>query len=139
MLIVMITLTLGVGANTAVFSVAGATGQSSSGPLDPKELEQFLDNFMAEHLEKERIPGAAFVMVKDGKIFFKKGYGFANLARQQRVSPDSSIFRIGSISKVFTADAVMQLADRGVIDLNVDVNQYLKRVKVTVTFKEEVK
>src|SRR5262245_23533454 len=140
MLIVMITimLTPGVGANTAVFSVAGATGQSSGGPLDPKELEQFLDGFLAEHLEKERIPGAAFVMVKDGKIFFKKGYGFANLARQQRVSPDSTIFRIGSISKVFTADAVMQLADRGAIDLNVDVNQYLKRVKVPGTFTEPV-
>jgi len=122
----------------AVGSVAQTTAQSGGGPLDPKELEQFLDNFMAEHLEKERIPGAAFVMVKDGKIFFKKGYGFANLARQQRVAPDSSIFRIGSISKVFTADAVMQLADRGVIDLNRDVNQYLKRVKAPATFAEPV-
>src|SRR5215471_5843588 len=99
----------------AIGDVAQTTAQSGGGPLDPKELEQFLGNFMAEHLEKDRISGAAFVMVKDGKTFFKKGYGFANLARQQRVAPDSSIFRIGSISKVFTADAVMQLADRGVI------------------------
>jgi CubicO group peptidase (beta-lactamase class C family) len=76
--------------------------------------------------------------VKDGEIFFRKGYGFSNLERKEPVSPDKTIFRIGSISKVFTAEAVVQLADREAIDLHTDVNRYLKRVKVPATFAESV-
>jgi CubicO group peptidase (beta-lactamase class C family) len=119
-------------------ATANSPIKTSNGPNDIKEFEQFLDRFFAEHMQKEHIPGAAFVFVKDNKVFFKKGYGFANLERQQRVSPDSTIFRIGSISKVFTEDAVIQLADQGKINLHTDVNQYLKRVKVPKSFVEPV-
>jgi CubicO group peptidase (beta-lactamase class C family) len=119
-------------------AIANSPIKTSNGPNDIKEFEQFLDSFFAEHMQKEHIPGAAFVFVKNNEVFFKKGYGFANLERQQRVSPDSTIFRIGSISKVFTADAVIQLADQGKINLHTDVNQYLKRVKVPKSFVEPV-
>ena len=119
-------------------TTANSAIKTGNGPNDMKEFEQFLDSFFAERMQKEHIPGAAFVFIKDNKVFFKKGYGFANLERQQRVSPDSTIFRIGSISKVFTADAVIQLADQGKINLHTDVNQYLKRVKIPNSFAEPV-
>ncbi|HKR58541.1 MAG TPA: serine hydrolase domain-containing protein, partial [Pyrinomonadaceae bacterium] len=105
-----------------------------NGPTDPKELETFVDKIFTEQMEREHIPGAEFVFVKDGKVFFSKGYGFANLEKQQPVVPEQTIFRIGSISKVFTATAVVQLADRGRLKLHTDVNRYLKKLKVPATF-----
>jgi len=109
-----------------------------NGPTDPKELEAFIDKTVTEEMERQHIPGAEFVFVKDGKVFFSKGYGFANLESQQRVVPEQTIFRIGSISKVFTATAVVQLADRGRLNLHTDVNRYLKKLKVPSTFPEPV-
>jgi CubicO group peptidase (beta-lactamase class C family) len=67
-----------------------------------------------------------------------KGYGVANVATRQRVSPDSTLWRIGSISKVMTAVGVVQLADRGRIRLSADVNQYLHRLRVPVAYGEPV-
>ena len=112
--------------------------KSGNGPTDPRELERFLDVIFAEQMEKQHIPGAVLIFVKDGKVFFSKGYGFANLERQQRVVPQRTLFRIGSISKVFTATAIVQLADRGRINLHADVNRYLKKLQVAATFPEPV-
>ena len=112
--------------------------KTRNGPEDPKELEQFLDGFFAEQMEKGHIPGAAFILVKNNQVFFKKGYGWANLDRKTPVSPDSTVFRIGSISKVFTADAILQLADRRKLNLHTDVNRYLKHLKIPETFTESV-
>jgi CubicO group peptidase (beta-lactamase class C family) len=112
--------------------------KSVNGPNDPRELEKFLDSIFAEQMEKQHIPGAAFIFVKDGKVFFSNGYGFANVERQQRVVPEQTLFRIGSISKVFTAAAIVQLADRRRINLHTDVNRYLKTLKVAETFPEPV-
>jgi CubicO group peptidase (beta-lactamase class C family) len=99
----------------------------AAGPTDPKELEVFLDNFFAQQMAKEHVPGAVFVLVKDGKIFFTKGYGYADLEKKTPVIPDQTLFRVGSISKLFTATAVMQLAEQGKLNLDDDVNKYLKR------------
>ena len=109
-----------------------------NGPTDPKELETFIGKIFTEEMDRQHIPGAEFVFVKDGKVFFSKGYGFANLEKQQRAVPEQTIFRIGSISKVFTATAVVQLADRGRLNLQTDVNRYLKKLKVPATFSEPV-
>jgi CubicO group peptidase (beta-lactamase class C family) len=129
----LVTLTV-----SALSLAADSPQKGANGPSDPQELGRFLDGYFAEQMAKQHIPGAAFVFVKDGTVFFKKGYGLANLERKLPVSPDTTVFRIGSISKVFTADAVVQLADRGKIDLNADVNRYLKGVKVPATFAESV-
>ena len=123
---------------TALQSSAYPQPKRINGPTDPKELEAFIDKIVTEEMERQHIPGAEFVFVKDGKVFFSKGYGFANLERQQRVVPEQTIFRIGSISKVFTATAVVQLADRGRLKLHTDVNRYLKKLKVPATFPEPV-
>jgi len=112
--------------------------RSRTGPTDPQELEKFLDSIFAVEMEKQHIPGAVFIFVKDGKVFFSKGYGFANLARQQQANPGQTLFRIGSISKVFTATAVAQLADRKRINLHTDVNRYLTKLKVAATFPKPV-
>jgi len=95
------------------------------GPTDPQELEAFLDAFFAEQMEALHIPGAVFISVKDGQTFFTKGYGLADLESQRPVIPDETLFRVGSVSKLFTATAIMQLIEQGRLDLDEDVNNYL--------------
>src|SRR5262245_23484580 len=82
---------------------AGRPAVVRQGPTDPRELEAFVDSVLGREMEAQHVPGVTFVFVKDGRNFLMKGYGFANLERQRRVDPESTLFRIGSISKVFTA------------------------------------
>jgi CubicO group peptidase (beta-lactamase class C family) len=95
------------------------------GPTDPAELESFLDDLLKTEMEEYHIAGAAIAVVKDGKIFFTKGYGYADLENKIPVDPEGTVFRIGSVGKNFTWTAVMQLVEQGKLDLDADVNTYL--------------
>ncbi|MEN8374002.1 MAG: serine hydrolase domain-containing protein [Gemmatimonadota bacterium] len=124
-------------AGVAALAVAGNSVAQSGSPT-AEELELLIDPIFSHIMADQNIPGAVFVMVKDGRILLKKGYGHSDLAGDRRVDPDLTIFRIGSITKTFTATAVMQLVDRGLIDLEADVNRYLSHVQVPPTFSEPV-
>jgi len=108
-------------------------------PINAAELAAFVNPIIKGQLEKEHIPGAVFVLVQNGRILYQRGYGFADLEKQKRVDPFHTIWRIGSISKVFTATATVQLADRGRFRLTDDVNRYMTRFKVPSTFSEPVR
>jgi CubicO group peptidase (beta-lactamase class C family) len=97
----------------------------SQGPADRAELEAFLDNLLKKEMEENHIAGAAIAVVKDGKLFFTKGYGYADLENKIPVDPEQTIFRTGSVGKVFTWTAVMQLVEQGKLDLDADINTYL--------------
>jgi len=101
------------------------TSLQAQGPTDPAELETFLDGLMAKGMEEHHIPGAAVSVVKDGTLFFTKGYGYADLENKIPVDPEQTIFSIGSVGKLFTWTAVMQLVEQGKLDLDADVNTYL--------------
>src|SRR5215216_7122393 len=89
----------------------GPTAPSQSqGPTDPTELEVFLDELLAKEMEEYHIAGAAISVVKDGKSFLAKGYGYADLENKIPVDPEQTVFKIGSVTKLFTWTAVMQLA-----------------------------
>lgn len=105
---------------------------------NPQELEVFVDHFFAEQMPRLHIPGAVFTLVKDGKIYFSKGYGYANLKRHTPVDPDRTLFRLGSVSKLLTATAVMQLAEKGKFNLNDDINPYLKQFKLKKKHQQSV-
>jgi CubicO group peptidase (beta-lactamase class C family) len=100
---------------------------------DPEELEDFLDGVMSANLEGYHIPGATVAVVKDGDLFFAKGYGYADLKNRESVVADETLFRVGSVSKSFTATAVMQLVEVGKLDLNTDVNTHLEDFKIPDT------
>lgn len=93
--------------------------------MTPGDVEAFLDGIVPMQLQREDIAGAVVVIVKNGAVFFSKGYGYADVKARKPVSPDSTLFRPGSISKTFTWTAVMQLVEQGKIDLDADVNNYL--------------
>ncbi len=103
-----------------------------------EELETLFDPIIAVRMEKLHIPGAVVAVVKEGRIVFTKGYGYADIEKKRPVVPDKTLFRIGSITKVFTATAVMQIADRGKIKLADDVNKYLKAFKVPTTYARPI-
>ncbi len=105
---------------------------------NPQEVEAFFDAFMAEKMAEQHIPGAAIVVVKDGETLFSKGYGYADLEEQLPVDPAQTVFRVGSVSKLFTWTAAMQAVEQGLLDLNADVNDYLTDFKVPDTYSEPI-
>jgi CubicO group peptidase (beta-lactamase class C family) len=93
--------------------------------LTATDVGTWLDGFMPTTLEGGEIAGAQVVVVKDGQVLFKKGYGYADVAARKPMDVDRTLMRIGSTSKLFTWTAVMQLVQAGKLDLNADVNRYL--------------
>ena len=93
--------------------------------LTAADVEAFLDGIMPQQLATNDIAGATISVVKDGKILFAKGYGYSDVANKTPVDPDKTLFRPGSVSKLFTWTAVMQFVEQGKLDLNKDVNEYL--------------
>jgi len=93
--------------------------------LDAADLRTFFDGLVPYMLERNDIAGGVVAVVKDGKLIFAQGYGYADVAKRAPVVADKTEFRIGSISKLFTWTAVMQQVAAGKIDLDADVNKYL--------------
>jgi len=93
--------------------------------LTGTDLEAFLDGMMPSQLQREDIAGAVISVVKDGKVIFAKGYGYSDVEKRTPVTADATLFRPGSISKLFTWTSVMQLSEQGKLDLDKDVNEYL--------------
>jgi len=110
----------------------------ATGPTDPAELEAFMDGSIEAQLEAYNIAGATVAVVKDGALFFAKGYGYADLKERMRVQAAKTLFRIASISKLFVWTAVMQLVEQGKLDLNIDINTYLTQFKIPNTYDEPV-
>lgn len=105
---------------------------------DIQSLEAFFDKSFAENMVKYHVPGATYALVKDGKILSSKGYGFADLEKQITVNPAQTLFHLGSISKLFTATAIMQLSERGLLNLNDDINKYLKHFQLENNYSQPV-
>lgn len=101
------------------------------------DVGAFLDGFMPMQLARENIAGAVVLVVKDGKVLFAKGYGYSDAEKKTPVYVDATLFRPGSISKLFTWTAVMQLVEQGKLDLDRDINTYLD-FKLPSTFSKPI-
>ena len=93
--------------------------------LDKTDVDAWLDGYMPYAIARGDIAGAVVVVVKDGQVLTQRGYGFADVEKRKPVSPETTLFRPGSVSKLFTWTAVMQMIEQGKIDLDKDVNAYL--------------
>lgn len=114
-----------------------AAGKQPPAELTSADLDAFLDGVMPAQLQRGNIAGAVVAVVKDGKVLFAKGYGYADVEAKKPVSADDTLFRPGSISKLFTWTAVMQLVEQGKLDLDRDVNDYLD-FKIPATYPQPI-
>jgi CubicO group peptidase (beta-lactamase class C family) len=105
--------------------VVSAEAPAAAAPLTKEDVEAWLDGYVPYALQTGGIAGAVVVVVKDGQILVQKGYGYSDVAERKPVDPERTLFRPGSVSKLFTWTAVMQLVEQGKLDLDADVNQYL--------------
>jgi CubicO group peptidase (beta-lactamase class C family) len=112
-------------------------GAPAAVPLEAKDVEVFFDGLIPYALDQAGMVGAAVSVVKDGQILFSKGYGYADLAAGRRVDADKTLFRHGSVSKLFTWTAVMQLVEQGKLNLDEDVNRYLD-FRIPSTFERPI-
>ena len=105
---------------------SGAQAQENPATtLTTEDAISWLDGYLPFALHSGDIAGAVVVIVKDGKVLVEKGYGFSDIDKRTPVDPQSTLFRPGSVSKLVTWTAVMQLVEAGKLDLDADVNKYL--------------
>jgi CubicO group peptidase (beta-lactamase class C family) len=102
-----------------------AVAQPTTPELTSADVGAFLDGFIPSQIRRDDIAGVVVVVIKDGSILFSKGYGYSDVKKKTPVTVDSTLFRPGSISKLFTWTAVMQQVEQGKLDLDQDVNKYL--------------
>jgi CubicO group peptidase (beta-lactamase class C family) len=93
--------------------------------LEPADLQAFFDGILPMQLERSDVAGASVLVMQDGKTLLQKGYGYADVKTKKPVDPAATIFRLASISKLFTWVSVMQLEEQGKLNIDTDVNQYL--------------
>ncbi|HEX3397794.1 MAG TPA: serine hydrolase domain-containing protein, partial [Steroidobacteraceae bacterium] len=93
--------------------------------LIKEDLEAFFDGIIPLQLERSDVAGATVLVMRGSETLLQKGYGFSDLKTKQAVDPESTIFRLASISKLFTWTAAMQLVEQGKLDLDADVDRYL--------------
>ena len=99
--------------------------EAATPPLDQSEMKARVD----EILNRRPAVGLAVGVVRDGSLESFYGHGFADIASKEPVTEDT-VFRIGSITKTFTAIAVMQLWEQGLVDLDAPANAYLRAYRL---------
>lgn len=105
---------------------------------DTLALEAFMDGVMLATMDEMKIAGASVSLVHQGELLLNKGYGYTNIGKGNKVDPDKSLFRLGSISKLFTWIAVLQQVEQGNLSLDADINRYLTSFSIPDTYAEPV-
>ena len=122
---------------TASVTTATTPPQPVAHPLEKADLEAFFDGLVPLQMERSDVAGATVLVMKDGQELLKKGYGYADVTKKSAVNPDTTMFRLASISKLFTWVSVMQLAEQRKLDIDADVNQYLD-FKIAAAFGKPI-
>lgn len=150
-IVVIILITIIIGGNNPSFIAKGLILTSFSSNTDQNvssfttntvpilsELEDFLDYVFEYQNLTWDLAGITFSFVQNNELVLTKGFGYSNLSTHKLVNPNETIFRVGSISKTFTAIAVLQLVEDGILDLDTDINEYLTTFQIPDTFKEPI-
>ncbi len=100
-----------------------AAAHSAPAVLTEAALAGQIDAAIQGHFKPDQ-PGATVIVTRDGKTILRKGYGMANLEQKLPLQPDT-VMRLGSITKQFTAVAILMLAEQGKLSLDDDINRHL--------------
>ncbi|MFT7289283.1 MAG: CubicO group peptidase (beta-lactamase class C family), partial [Halieaceae bacterium] len=93
------------------------------------DFARHLDDYVPEQLKQLNLPGTAIALIENGQPVSYKCYGLADVASGRPIDTDT-LFQIASISKSVAAWGVMLLVDRGLLDLDRPINDYLTRWKI---------
>ncbi|MCM2677917.1 serine hydrolase domain-containing protein [Alkalicoccobacillus plakortidis] len=133
-----IVLTLLVWMILAMHSPNGyAEGTTTPSGIPISDMEETVDHIMNTHIGEE-VPGASVSIVQNGEIVLQKGYGSANLEEGVPVDSETTYMEAGSVSKLFTWTAIMQLVEEGQITLDTDIREYLGEGKLNLTYDEPI-
>lgn len=124
--------------NIVISADATPSNVTALDSIDPEKLEAFMDGAVNALLSAHHIPGTTVAVVEDGRVILAKGYGYSDIDKRKNVSANQTLFRIGSVSKLFIWTAAMQLAEEGRLDLDADINIYLKDFQVPATYAEPI-
>ncbi|GIJ23042.1 serine hydrolase domain-containing protein [Micromonospora lutea] len=106
-----------------------ASAPAAPAALTGANVDTWLDGLLPAALARTGVAGASVAVVRDGEILTARGYGHADTGDDGTdavpVDPDRHLFRVGSVSKLVTATAVLQLVQDGTLDLDTDVAEYL--------------
>lgn len=115
--------------------VSAAGGDFVSEHPKVADAIKLLDLWIEEQRLYHQVPGIAIGIVYDQELVWSKGYGFGDLEKKTPVTP-TTLFRIGSITKVFTATAIMQLRDQGKLRLDDPVSKHLPEFEIQNPFPD---
>ena len=126
----------------AAFVLAVGNGAAADPDLiwltDKMAVHDFVAGVVASQIATDQAIGATVSIVRGGEVLLAQGYGAANLTPREPVDATQTLFRIGSVSPLFVWIAVMQQVAAGKIDLDADVNTYLKDLTIPETFPEPI-
>ena len=105
---------------------------------DPAAVAAFVDGLVPTLMRANHSPSGTVAIAHRGRTILTRGYGFADIEAGEPVDPTHTLFRPGSVSKLFTWVAVMQLVEQGRLDLDTDVNDYLEGFRIADTFDAPV-
>ncbi len=106
------------------------TEELSAGPVNPVELRAFVAGVLAEQQQVRPFAGCVVTVVRDGRVFLNQGYGYADREAGTPVHPERTLFRIGSISKVFVYLALQQQIAAGRLRLDTPIAAVLPGVSL---------
>ena len=105
---------------------------------DVVSMEAWFDGVIETRLKEDHIAGATLSVVYKGEIILQKGYGYADIENKVAVDPETTLFRIGSISKLFTWTAIMKLQEEGRLDLDDPIDKYLEDLDIPDKFNQSI-
>lgn len=108
----------------SVLSISGQ-GNTDNHVINQRNISDKIDSIVSELAVIYDVPGISVGVVQNGKSIYSKGYGFANIETKVPVT-SNTLFKTGSVSKVITATAIMQLVEKGSINLDDKVIKHLK-------------
>ena len=122
----------------AGYMILGCSFANGAELDDLGQLEAYMDGVVDSQMKDNSSASGVLTIVRNGQLIFAKGYGYEHIDEGVPVDPDSTLFRPGSTSKLFTWIAVMQLVEQGKLDLDTDVNAYLQNFQIADTFEKPV-
>ena len=99
-----------------------------------EQIIHLIDHMFPQEMEQNQVPGGVAAIVFQDSVVHKAGYGYADIDAQRKADPDQTVFRVASLSKIITTIAVLQLVDEGKVDLDENIETYLRGVDISNPF-----